>query len=194
MPKYLAVLWVVLVLALVATPSASGVMADEADVGIRFREFAIYAGEQPDSLLTTVQLEYQLSNYLREGLFNGMTLEADIRFGLEWYHAWWWNTREPLLNIRRELSYHPLSRQYQVLEPATGNNWSFPTLVAALDQLGSLTNYALPELPATARHNDASLFVMAELTPKTLYLPLKVQALFTDRYSLESEGVMWPIP
>lgn len=171
-----------------------GLWADVQEPGVSFREFSIYAGEQPGSLQTSLQLDYQLSNYLREGLLNGMTLESDLSFELEWHHSWWWNTRRPLLEIKRELSYHPLSRQYQVVDPATGDNWSFPTLIAALEQLGTLADYPLPELPADAYHRDASLFVTATLTPKTLYLPLKVQALFSDRYSLESEGVMWPIP
>lgn len=170
------------------------VLAGSQEPGVSFREFAIYAGEQPDSLLATIQLDYQLSSYLREGLLNGMTLESDISFALEWHHVWWWNTRKLWLNAKRELSYRPLSRQYQVVDPASGDNWSFPTLIAALEQLGSLKDYSLPELPANARHADASLFVGAKLTPKTLYLPLKVQALFSNRYSLESEGVMWPIP
>jgi hypothetical protein len=60
--------------------------------------------------------------------------------------------------------------------------------------MGHLEDQPLPALPENAYHNDASLFVVAKLTPKSLHLPLKVQALFTDRYSLESEGVMWPIP
>lgn len=189
--KYLTAWWLLAVL--VVLPSR-GILATEVETGVQFREFSIRAGEQPDSLLANVQLDYQLSNYLREGLLNGMTLESDISFDLEWHHSWWWNTRRPLLDIRRELGYHPLSRQYQVTDPATGDNWSFPTLIAALEQLGSLSDYPLPALPANARHNDASLFVDATLTPKTLYLPLKVQALFSDRYSLDSEGVMWPIP
>ncbi len=189
--KYLTTGWLLCVLA--AFPSGSALAAG-ADTGIQFREFAIQAGGQPDSLLVTVQLDYQLSDYLREGLLNGMTLESDISVDLEWHHSWWWNTRKPLLDIKRELSYHPLSRQYQVADPVTGDNWSFPTLIAALEQLGSLSDYLLPALPANASHNDAALFVDATLTPKTLYLPLKVQALFSDRYSLDSEGVMWPIP
>jgi hypothetical protein len=162
--------------------------------GIYFREFSIYPGEQPQTLLSKLQLEYQLSDYLREGLLNGMTLENEIQFNIEWHNTWWWNTRRRLQTLKAELKYHPLSKQYQLVRLDTGENWSFPTLIGALEQMGHLEDQPLPALPENAYHNDASLFVVAKLTPKSLHLPLKVQALFTDRYSLESEGVMWPIP
>ena len=60
--------------------------------------------------------------------------------------------------------------------------------------MGHLEDYPLPALPQNAYGNDASLVVGVRLSPKTLHLPLKIQALFSDRYALESEGVMWPIP
>jgi len=167
-------------------------LAEEASV--HFREFSVYPGEQPKSLLSNVKLDYQLSDYLREGLLNGMTLQHEIRFNLEWHNTWWWNTQRRLQTIKAELNYHPLSQQYQLVRLDTGENWSFPTLIAALEKMGALEDYPLPALPQNAYNNEASIFVTAKLSPKSLNLPLKVQALFSDRYSLESEGVMWPIP
>ena len=41
-------------------------------------------GESPRTLVTQVQLDYQLTQYLRDGLLNGMTLENAVTFGLEW--------------------------------------------------------------------------------------------------------------
>ncbi|QLQ33471.1 MAG: DUF4390 domain-containing protein [Candidatus Thiothrix singaporensis] len=165
-----------------------------ADSGIRFREFSIRNINQPRVLVNNLQLEYQLTDYLREGLVNGMTLENEILFTLEWHHTWWWNSQKHLATVRTELKYHPLSKQYQVVQLDSGETWNFPNLPAALEQLGTLENYRLPNLPANAFHSDASIFVTAKLSPKSLKLPLKLQELFTDRYSLQSDGVLWPIP
>ena len=164
--------------------------------GIAFQEFSIQqdSDTQPSTLRATVKLDYQLNDYLRDGLLNGMTLESEIRFELEWHNAWWWNDSKALDKIKTELKYHSLSQHYQLVRLDTNEHWNFPTLISALEKMGTLKNYELPALPAKAYHNDAAIFVTAKLKPQAMELPLQVQALFSDRYSLESEGVMWPIP
>jgi hypothetical protein len=164
-----------------------------AENGIRFREFSIQI-RPPKSLVTNLKLDYQLSDYLREGLLNGLTLENEIRFTLEWHNTWWWNTQKPLSLVKTELKYHPLSKQYQVVRQDTRENWSFPNLPAAVEQMGTLANYRLPNLPADAWGDNAAIFVTARLTQQSLELPLKLKSLFSDRYSLEGDGVLWPIP
>ncbi|MEZ5453607.1 MAG: DUF4390 domain-containing protein [Thiothrix sp.] len=165
-----------------------------ADNGIRFSEFSIRNLNPSKALVNNLKLDYQLTDYLREGLLNGLTLENEIRFTLEWHNTWWWNSQKQLVTVRSELQYHPLSKQYQVVRKDTGENWNLPNLPAALEQLGTLADYRLPKLPETAYHNDASIFVTAKLSAKSLKLPLKLQEMFTDRYSLHSDGVLWPIP
>jgi hypothetical protein len=164
------------------------------DNGIRFREFSIHSPRQSQALVNDLKLDYQLTDYLREGLLNGMTLESKISFTLEWHNTWWWNSEKPLATVRSELKYQPVSKQYRVTRLDSKESWSFPNLPAALEQLGTLADYRLPNLPGNAYHNDASIFATAKLTPKSLQLPLKLQELFTDRYSLSSDGVVWPIP
>lgn len=165
-----------------------------ADSGIRFREFSVHASDKAKQLLTSLELDYQLTPYLREGLLNGMTLQNEINFDLEWHNTWWWNTRKRLYSVKAELKYHPISKQYQVFRTGTKQSWNYPNLVSALNQMGSLVDEPLPALPQNAYNSDAAIVVSAKLTPKTLYLPLKIQDLFSDRYSLEGEGVVWPIP
>ena len=164
------------------------------DTGISFQEFAIHTGDTPQTLVSDIRLTYQLSDYLREGLLNGMTLENELSFTIEWHNSWWLNSQKRLSSVKSELTYHSLSKQYQVVRQDTNETWNFPTLIAALEQMGKLEDYTLPALPDSAYHSDAAIFATAKLTPKSLYLPLKIQALFSDRYALESEGVMWPIP
>lgn len=162
--------------------------------GISFRGFEVTEGTSPRTLVANVRLDYQLTQYLRDGLLNGMTLENTLTFEVEWHRAWWWNTRRHLAAIKSELKYHPLTKQYQLVRLDTGEDWSFSTLIAALEQMGHLENYTLPTLPPHAYGNNAALVVGVRLSPKTLHLPLKIQALFSDRYALENEGFMWWIP
>jgi len=164
-----------------------------AENSIRFQEFSIQI-QPPKQLVTSLKLDYDLSDYLREGLLNGLTLQNETRFTLEWHNTWWWNTQKPLVVVKTELKYHPLSQQYQVVREDNKQNWNFPNLPAALEQLGTLSDYRLPAVPEDAWGDNAAIFVTATLTQQSLELPLKLKSLFSDRYSLESDGVLWPIP
>ncbi|WGZ94513.1 MAG: DUF4390 domain-containing protein [Candidatus Thiothrix putei] len=164
-----------------------------AESHLQFREFSIRI-QPPKQLLTNFKLDVELSDYLREGLLNGLTLQQETRFTLEWHNTWWWNTQKPLVVVKTELKYHPLSKQYQVVRPDTKENWNFPNLSAAIEQMGTLSDYRLPALPEDAWGDNAAIFVTATLTQQSLELPLKLKSLFSDRYSLESDGVLWPIP
>ncbi len=167
--------------------------ANAAENGIHFREFSIRI-QKSKQLVTNLKLDYELSDYLREGLLNGLTLKNETLFTLEWHNTWWWNTQKSLATVKTELKYHPLSKQYQVVRLDTKENWSFSTLPAAVEQMGTLTDYRLPALPADAWGDNASIFVEATLTQQSLELPLKLKSLFSERYSLQSDGVLWPIP
>ena len=167
--------------------------ASAAENGIHFREFSIRI-QKPKQLVTSLILDYELSDYLREGLLNGLTLKSETLFTLEWHNNWWWNTQKPLARVKTELKYHPLSKQYQVVRLDTKENWSFPTLPTAVEQMGTLADYRLPALPTDAWGDNAAIFVEASLTQQSLELPLKLKSLFSDRYSLQSDGVLWPIP
>lgn len=160
---------------------------------IHFNEFSIRI-QQPKTLITNLKLDYDLSEDLREGLLNGLTLENETRFTLEWHNTWWWNTQKPLVTLKTELKYHPLSKQYQVMRKDTKENRHFPNLPAAVAYMGTLTEYTLPRLPNEAWGDNAAIFVDATLTQQSMALPLKLKALFSDDYSLESDGVLWPIP
>ena len=167
--------------------------AHAADNAIRFSEFSIRI-QKPQTLITNLKLDYDLSEDLREGLLNGLTLENETRFTLEWHNTWWWNTQKPLVIVKTELKYHPLSKQYQVMRKDTQENRTFSNLPAAVAYMGTLTEYRLPRLPNDAWGDNAAIFVDATLTQQSLALPLKLKSLFSDDYSLESDGVLWPIP
>lgn len=161
---------------------------------ISFHEFSIHQGDTPGELVADMKLDYELTPYLREGLLNGMTLVSEIQFQVEWHNSWWWNSSKPLDVLKTELKYHSLSEHYQLVRLDTNENWNFPSLASALEKMGTLNDYLLPTLPRNAFGEDASIFVTAKLEAKSLNLPLQLGNLFSERYSLESEGVLWPIP
>ena len=186
--RWMTACWVMALLAIPITPAA-------AEDGISFNEFSIQSTNGNNKqLVANMQLDYDLNSYLRNALLNGLTLENEISFELQWHNAWWFNDSKKIDNIKAELKYHSLSQHYQLLRLDTGEHWNFPSLASALGQMGKISQHNLPTLPGNAFHNNAAIFVTATLKPKSLELPLKIQSLFSDNYSLDSEGVMWPIP
>ncbi len=161
------------------------------------RDFAFYEGERKDSLVADIQFEYQLTNYLRESLLNGITLRNEVHFELNWHSDWWWNKTEHLDNIMADLKYDALSRQYQLLNKKSGQNWNFSNLAAALDHMGVVKQHVLPALPADAFEEDASIYIEATLKPvvtKSLDIPSKLSSLFSSEdHQLVSQGVLWPL-
>ncbi len=161
---------------------------------ILLKEFAIYLEKKPERLVANIQFDYELNNYLRESLLNGVTLRSEVRFDVIWYNEWWFNKRERLTTIVTELKYHALSGHYQLVRKDSNENWNFSSLAAALEHMGKIGLFQLPNVPADVYSGDASLFVDAVLEPESPDLPLNLSSLFLNKHRLVNEGAMWTIP
>ncbi|MGB0846131.1 MAG: DUF4390 domain-containing protein [Thiolinea sp.] len=166
---------------------------------ITVRDFSIYQGEgaAKTNLVADIRFDYQLTDYLRESLLNGITLRNEIRFELNWHSDWWWNKTEGLDKITADLKYDALSRQYQLVNKKSGENWNFSNLAAALEHVGTVKKYALPAIPAEALEGDAAIYIEATLEPvvsKSLDIPSKLSSLFSgEDHQLVSQGVLWSL-
>ena len=78
-------------------------------------DFSLYQGDSDDKYVADIRFDYRLTEYMREGLLNGITMRNEIRFDLILHSDWWWNDKETLDSIVVELKYHALSRQYQLV-------------------------------------------------------------------------------
>lgn len=163
---------------------------------ILLKDFIITTPEKTktDQLIANVKFDYQLNDYLREGLLNGVTLKQSINFDLMWENNWLWTSTRPLAKIETELQYHALSQHYQLVRLDTQEHWNFTSLASALDYMGILEDFQLPKLPAKTIGSGASIVMQITLTPKSPPLPLKLRLFFTDDYAIESQGVKWPLP
>ena len=175
-------LWLALVTAVVA-----------AEEKISLRDFNMYPSGKQGVLQVNLHLDYQLTDYLRDSLLNGVSLQHEIHFDVIHHSEWWFNKTETLLKISSELKYNALSRHYQVLRKDTNENWNFTNLASALDHLGSLEHFNLPALPKSAYDGNSAIYVEASLEPKLPKLPLNLSGLFSDDHRLVSQGVLWSL-
>lgn len=175
--------------------SAQRVLAESE--AILVDDFSLYQGESNQQLVADIHFNFQLTDYLRESLLNGISLQSEVRFDLSWHSDWWWNEKEELDTIVLDLKYNALSRKYQLTNKKSGENRNFSNLAAALEQMGAVSEYHLPALPDKALDGDASVVVQASIEPrvsKSLGIHSKLSSLFDgEENRLVSQEVMWPI-
>lgn len=162
---------------------------------VDFKDFKL-VGTAPNYQVQA-RVTFELTNHLRNALLNGVALKARIQFRLGEHRSWWFNKDTSLTTVQYKLKFHTLSRHYLLTRLDTNENWNFASLSAALKKLGELRSYKLPtinESLESLNEGDYYIFGIADIIPETSRLPLRIQSLFNDEFSLTSEGVMWPLP
>jgi len=159
---------------------------------IDFKDFKLSG--QPSSYKISTRVDFELTDYLRSALQNGVTLNARIQFRLGKHKSWWFNDDTPLLTVPYQLKYHALSRHYLLSRHDTNEHWNFSNLPSAIRKLSELRQYKLPDISAFLDDGEFYILAAADMIPSTLNLPLRFQSLFSDQYKLTSEGVLWPLP
>lgn len=159
---------------------------------VEFKDFKVL-GQAPNYQVVT-RVEFELTDYLKNALLNGVTVKAHIQFRLGQHRSWWFNKDKQLLTASYEIKYHALSRRYLLTRKDTNEHWNFASLPGVIRKLGELRKYTLPPLPEVKKGEEYYLLAIADLAPATLRLPLRIQSYFSDEYSITSEGVFWPLP
>jgi len=163
-----------------------------ASADITFKNFKVVGVAPKYQVLTAI--DFGLTNYLKNALEKGVILNVRVQFRLNEYREWWFNREKTLSTTHYQLKYHALSRHYLLTRNDTNEHWNFSNLSSALRKLGELRKYTLPAINAPLDDGGYSIFAIADMTPNTLRLPLRIQSLFSDKYRLSSEGVLWPLP
>ena len=176
----------ILIVSFLVTPTAS--YAE----GIDFTNFRLVGHAPKYKVITGVQ--FHLTNYLKSALENGVVLKARVQFRHVIDRGWWFNKEITLRTVSYQLKYHALSQHYLLTRNDTNEHWNFSNLSTTLRKLGELRQYPLPNIQLPKDGNKHSILAVADMAPETLRLPLRIQSLFSDKYSIASEGVLWPLP
>ncbi len=177
-----------LLIVLLMTLTSFNIFAGEID----FKDFNLKG--DPKKFEVSTRIDYELTDYLRDALINGVTLNSRVQFRLGKHSSWWFNKDTAILTVNYQLKYHALSRHYVLSRNDTNEHWNFSSLSAALRKLGELRLYTLPDISASLDDGEFYIFAIADMVPATLRLPLRIQSIFSDQNRLTSEGVMWPLP
>ena len=139
-------------------------------------------------------IKYQLTDYLHQALLSGITLTANLEL---YYHQpdnWFWDKKKLLADVSFQLKYHPLSRHYLLSRNDTNEHWNFGNLPATLRKMGEIRNYKLPRLDERSEEDKNYIIAIASFEPVEINLPLRLQSLLSQEYSLVSAETRWSLP
>lgn len=150
------------------------------------------------SYIVNASISYQLTPRVKEALENGVPItffqqiQLLDRTPLLW--GWWqWDQVIWETEIRYELRYHDLSKQYMLHSLDAENHRNFTTLDSALNAMGNIANLTLP--PAFTNTTDnIVLQLRSGIDLTALPSPMRPGAMISSKWDLTSEWfeTLWP--
>ncbi len=144
------------------------------------------------------EISYPLTPRVREALENGVPIiffqqiQLLDRTPILW--DWWqWDEIIWSTEIRYELRYHDLSKQYMLHSLNAENHRNFTTLESALNAMGDIANFILP--PAFTKTTDSKVLrLRSGIDLAALPSPMRPGAMISSKWDLTSAWfeALWP--
>jgi hypothetical protein len=139
------------------------------------------------------RVDYPMTPAISDALRDGVDLIFDVDARVERARRFWFDSTVVDLTLRRELAYHTVSDRYVVRDLATGDQQSFATLDAALQELGTVDAWPIlvePQLEAGAQY---LISVRAGIHRGHLSSSLRALLFWTDDWSRVSDWYKWSL-
>lgn len=179
-----------LLLSVVAGLAAgSDAAVDEARPGIVIR--GAHTELKDDVYYLDADIDYRFSKPALEALVKGVSLTVVLRIEILRSRKYLWSEKIAGLEQRYQLSFHALSQQYMLRNLNSGSTYTFPSLDAAMDALGTIVDLPIIDGNLLAQDESYSGRLFAELDVDQLPVPLRLQALISKDWQLNSEWYTW---
>lgn len=163
----------------------AGCGAAPADAG--FEILSADARWRGTALEVTVRQRLRLSDEAREALRHGVALTLRMEVAL---HPEGQAVRRGTATRGYEVRYLPLSEHYQLRTLENGDSETFPRLRHVLARLGEVRLALDTDAP---RDTDFELRVRTHLDASRLPAPMRLPALLSAAWRLDSEWTRWPL-
>ncbi|HEY4644667.1 MAG TPA: DUF4390 domain-containing protein [Steroidobacteraceae bacterium] len=174
-----------------ALPLSGGPAAAETDppFGIRTAYVQLVDGVY----LLSTRLYLPLNERLRRALNDGVPLTLDLELEVASTRRYWLDEGVASLRQLFQLQYHAVSGRYLVRNLNSGEQTSFPTLDAAVEQLSHISG--LPVLDQALIEGDRRYEFNLRVTLDLGDIPdaLRVLMFWTDDWHRVSEWYTWPL-
>jgi len=157
-------------------------------------QIAVSSAQLRDSAggwLLSADAEIELSREIRQGLDNGVPLQFIVDFRIKKPRTWWLDKVLVETEHRFSLIYYELTRHYRLQSVNTQQSRNYRSLLAALDDLGSIQGMTI-ERP-TNFNDSGDLFGHISVRLDGKALPLPLQPLLSSTWRLASEDFTWSL-
>ena len=161
-------------------------MAAKAE-GIEVKSAELEAAEE--TFVLNAELEISLSPALEEALNKGVPLNFVTEFELKKPRWYWLDETVAAAQQHLRLSYHALTRQYQI--NLNGQYRNFSSLSEARRELGRLSGWLVVEKGLAKKRIVYVAGLRMKLDLTQLPKPLQVNALASKEWNLDSEWYRW---
>jgi hypothetical protein len=138
-------------------------------------------------------ISYPNTSQIRAALMDGVTLTFDLEVEVSSPRRFWFDASVVALNLRRELSYHVISDRYVVRNADGIEQATYPSLAAALEDLGNIER--LPIAVAPQLRGDGPWRVQLRAGVRRGRMPdaLRALAFWSDAWHRTSEWYVWTL-
>ncbi|WP_456448892.1 DUF4390 domain-containing protein [Thiolapillus sp.] len=156
---------------------------------ISFKAVAI--GEEDGWVVLDLLQHYVLSDTMLEALENGVPLTFVTEIVIDPEDAAFWRSALGRKVVRRQLSFHPLAGEYEVLDLDAGTRRRFATREAALLALGDLKGEKIIRSSSLDKNRYYRVSIQTSNDIGELPLPLRPKAYLFPGWHLSSKVYEW---
>lgn len=138
-------------------------------------------------------IDYDFSAQALEALHNGVPLVVQLDIEIDRARNYVWNENIAALHQRYQLGYEALIGRYVITNLNSGADAFYPTLDAAIDALGRISD--LPLLDADLLNDDEryQVSLRASLDLEALPVPMRIMGYFSSDWRISSEWFRWSL-
>ena len=164
---------------------------DVAGYGITIQRAELLRDESGKGYSLDANIDYRFSEPAIDALRNGVSLGMVLRIRVKPESGWWWSGTAHDERLPFRISYHSLSKLYQIIYENNESPRNFVSFNALLENLGTVRGMlvlASASLVPGGRYT-ASLSVGLDI--ESLPLPLRPVAYVTPAWHLSSTPYQW---
>ena len=139
------------------------------------------------------RLQLILSDEALEALNSGVPLTIELDFEVIRVRGLWLDSLDAALTFTYELEYRPLSQRYIVRNLNSGDQDSFSTLYAALNNLGRIQQLPVIDDAVLDAGSRYRLRLKARLSTRQYPAALRLLFFWRSQWQLESEWYEWTL-
>jgi len=183
--------WALLLALLGAVPAVAD---DASPLGGTFEVASASAVNHRGVWELSARVRYPPSERIQSALQDGVTLSFDLEVVVTRHRRLWFDADVVSVDLRRDLSYHVVSDRYVVRSSDGRDLETFPTIEAALEQLGTVDDWPIVVDSQLGGDGPWQVSVRAGVRRGRMPDALRALVFWSDAWHRTSDWYRWTLP